>query len=114
MSNLYWSEIQAPLYCAHIDDLQNGTIARTRLLQPGQTIKTLPHGVYPITGGLIHIGYLGGGSVTKVTGNIVSGNNPGLFYTPSTQPYNSNFASVLFEIHEARQATISHSALDYV
>lgn len=50
----------------HVGDLTKGTIPKTGLLQPGQTIKTLPHGTYNVTGGLVHIAYLGNGNVTKV------------------------------------------------
>lgn len=101
-------------YAECVDDLQDGTIPRTPLLQQGQSIKTLPHGIYNVTGGTVQIGYLGNGSVTKVIGISANGNPSPLFnYTPNNQPYNTNFASILYELREAGQKTISHSALDY-
>lgn len=101
------------MLCDCVGDLRNGTIPRTPLLQPGQTIRSLPHGVYNVTGGMVQIGNLAGGNVTKVIGIVANGNPPGLNYTPGTQPFNSNFASVLFELREAGQTKVSHSALDY-
>lgn len=72
-----------PELCDHVGDLRNGNIPRTSLLQPGQQIRTLPHGSHIVTGGTVHIGYLGGGSVTKVIGIIVNGALPaGLNYIP--------------------------------
>jgi len=107
--------ISGPLLCDHVDDLKNGTIARTPLLQVGQTIKTLPHGTYNVTGGAVEIGYLGNGNVTKVIGIAPNGIPPAtLTYTPGIQPFNRNFASILFELREAGQKNVSHSALDYV
>jgi len=54
-----------------VNDMNNGVIARTPLLQPGQTILTLTHGLYPVTGGYVNIGFLGNGHVTKVIGIMV-------------------------------------------
>ena len=109
------AKISGPLLCDHVGDLRNGTIARTPLLQPGQTIKNLAHGTYNVTGGLVQIGNLGGGIVTKVIGIAPNSNIPvPLTYTPGTQPFNGNFASILFELREAGQRTVSHSALDYI
>jgi len=106
--------ISGPLLCDHVGDLQNGTIARTPLLQQGQTIKTLAHGTHNVTGGFVQIGNLGSGNITKVIGIAPNGNPPaGLVYTPGTQPFNGNFASILFELREAGQTKVSHSALDY-
>ena len=107
--------VSEPLLCDHVGDLRNGTIARTPLLQPGQTIKTLPHGTYNVTGGLVEIGNLANGNVTKVIGINPHGIPPaGFHYTPGIQPYNRNFASILFELRDAGQKHVSHSALDYV
>ena len=106
--------ISEPLLCDHVGNLQNGTIARTSLLQPGQTIKTLPHGTYNVTGGSVQIGNLGNGNITKVIGIAPHGNPPAaLTYTPGIQPFNRNFASILFELRDAGQTKVSHSALDY-
>ncbi len=108
------AEIYGPLLCEHVDDLRDGTIARTPLLQQGQTIKTLAHGTYNVTGGTVEIGYLGGGKVTKIVGITAYGNIPNTFtYTPNTQPFNGNLASVFYEMREAGQKHVSHSALDY-
>ena len=108
----------SPLLCDHVGDLQNGVIPRTPLLQPGQTLRTLPHGTYNVTGGIVQIGNLGSGNVTKVIG--VCPNSASTTPLPNmltwvlgTQPYNSEFASILFELREAGQKRISHSCLDY-
>ncbi len=78
--------ISEPLLCDHVGDLRNGTIARTSLLQPGETIKTLPHGTYNVTGGLVQIGNLGNGNITKVIGIAPHGIPPATFtYTPGIQ-----------------------------
>lgn len=55
-----------------VQDMDNGVIDRTPLLQPGQTIGNLPHGLYQVTGGYVNIGYLGKGKVTKVIGILVN------------------------------------------
>jgi len=61
-----------PVYAdSFVQDMDNGVIARTPLLQPGQTIETLPHGSYQVTGGIVNIGFLGKGNVTKVIGIMV-------------------------------------------
>ena len=108
----------SPLYCDHVGDLQNNVIPRTPLLQPGQTISTLPHGTYNVTGGLVQIGNLGSGNVTKVIGvcpNSITTTPTAnvITWLLGTQPYNSEFASILFELKEAGQSRISHSCLDY-
>ena len=97
----------------HVDLLLNGMIPRTPLLQPGQTIYTLPHGAYNVTGGVVYKGNLGDGRVTKVIGIAAQGNTV-FTYIPGTQPYNSNFSSILFELREAGQPNVSHSCLDYI
>lgn len=110
---MYFTAVDAYAECT--DDLQNGTIPRTPLLQQGQTIKTLPHGTYNVTDGLVQIGYLGNGTVTKVIGISANGNPSPIFtYAANNQPYNTNFACILYELYEAGQKTISHSVLDYV
>ena len=100
-------------YCDIVDDLRNGTIPITPLLQPGQTIRTLPHGAHNVTGGMVQISNLGGGNVTKVTGIIPNGNYTGFYYIPNAQLFNINYHSILFELCEAGQKHLSHSALDY-
>ena len=108
----------SPVYCDHVGDLQSGVIPRTPLLQPGQTIRTLPHGTYNVTGGSVQIGNLGSGNVTKVIGvcpysaNTTAQANM-ITWVLGTQPYNSEFASILFELKQAGQSRISHSCLDY-
>lgn len=54
-----------------VQQLDNATIPRTPLLQAGQTISNLAHGVYNITGGQIRVGVLGSGKVTRITGIFV-------------------------------------------
>lgn len=62
----------------------------------------------------MQIGHLGGSKVTKVIGIVVNDNIPANFsYTPGVQPFNSNFASILFELREAGLRDISHYVLDY-
>ena len=89
------------------------------MLQPGLTIKTLAHPTYNVTGGLVQIGNLGSGNVTKVIGVYANSfaTTPAastLTWVAGTQPYNSEFASILFELREAGQKAVSHSSLDYV
>lgn len=99
-----------------VQDMDNGHIVRTPLLQPGQTIETLTHGLYPVTGGHVNIGFLGKGNVTKVIGIMVN-NYPttlqGWNYQPGNQPFNMNFAKVLYELRAAGKNTCSYSSLDY-
>ena len=108
------ANISGPLLCDHVDDLREGRIPRTPLLQAGQTIKTLAHGIYNVTSGAVQIGNLGNGIVTKVIGILPNGDlNPGFTYAPGCQPFNRSFASILFELREAGLQTVSHSSLDY-
>lgn len=97
--------------------MNNGNIARTHLSPGGAAIRTLEHGWHPVTGGLVNIGYLGNGTVSKITGILVH-NQPdtveGFNYVPFNQPFNRNFASVLFEIRAAGKPSCSFSTLDYV
>jgi hypothetical protein len=67
------------------------------LLQQTQTIRTLAHGIYNVTGGAVHIGFLGNGHVTA------NDTDPGPVYTSGAQPFNSNFASILLELRQAKQ-----------
>jgi hypothetical protein len=107
---------QAAYAETHTDLLENGTINRIPLVQPGQTIRNLPHGLYQVTGGYVNIGFLGKGHVTKVIGIMVD-NYPttiqGFNYDPGNQPYIRNFASVLYELMQARHNKCSYSSLDY-
>ncbi len=108
-------KIKGPVLCdtlSHVEKLQTGIIPRTPLLQPGQTIRNLAHGIYNVTVGTVTISYLGDGHVTKVIGIAAIGDT-GLIYVPGTQPFNSYFASILFELREAGQQNVSHSALGY-
>lgn len=107
--------ISGPLLCDHVGDLQDGTIARTPLLQQGQTIKTLAHGTYNVTGGIVEIGHLGNGQVTKVIGISAQGIPANTFtYTPGTQPYNKNFASILFYLNYAWQGKVRLAILPWI
>ena len=95
-----------PLLLNHVGDLRNGTIPGTPLLQ--QTIRTLAHGVYNVTGGAVHIGFLGNGHVTKVIGVTANDTDPGPVYTSGAQPFNSNFASILFELRQAKKKLLTN------
>ena len=107
-------ELQTPIKCdSLVEQLQNGSIARTPLLQPGQTIADLPHGAHNVTGGIVNIGNLGNGTVSKVIGINPLGSNPHISYVPGTQPYNQNFGSILFELKQAGIKYVSHSSLDF-
>ena len=107
-----------PLLCeSFVDAMQNGNIARTTLpLGPGQTIRDLNPGSFPVTGGLVKLGYLGNGEVLRVIG-ITIDNLPqtaaGWQYQVGNQPFNANFAKVLFELRAAGHGKISYSFLDY-
>ena len=114
MYHLYFGpEVYAQTFT---DTMENGTVNRTPLVQPGQTFRNLAHGTYPVTGGHVNIGFLGGGTVTKVIGIMVN-NYPatvqGFNYAPCNQPFNHNFASVLYELRHAGQNNCSYSSLDY-
>jgi len=52
-------------------EMDRGAIARTPLLQPGQTLTTLPPGLYRVTGGYVNVGFLPKGNVIKITGIMV-------------------------------------------
>lgn len=91
-------------------------VTRTVLIQqPGQTVKTLAHGPHPVTGGEVHVGFMGSGHVTIITGITVD-NCPatpnGWIYRVANQPFNKNFAKVLYEIRAAGQQTLSYTTLD--
>jgi hypothetical protein len=61
-----------PLLCeSFVSEMENGTIARTHLLQPGQTLATLQPNTYRVTGGYVSVGYLPRGSVIKILGVMV-------------------------------------------
>ena len=97
--------------------MQNGTIARTTLpLQPGQRIRDFAAGWYPVTGGHVNLGYMGNGQILRVTGIIVD-NLPqtpeGWNYHVGNQPFNANFAKVLFELRALGHNKISYTCLDY-
>jgi len=103
-------------YAEVLDDLKDGTIQRIPLLQHGQTIKTMPHGLYPVTGGGLQIGNVGNGKVTKIIGmfgNDVPDSLENFQYAPGRQPFNRNFACVLFEMREAGQRHGSYTSMDY-
>ena len=107
-----------PLLCeSFVSEMENGTIARTHLLQPGQTLATLQPNTYRVTGGYVSVGYLPRGSVIKILGVMVD-NFPttlaGWDYQQGNQPFNKNFAKVLYELNAAGKSTCSYSSLDYV
>lgn len=101
--------------------MNNGTIQRTALLQPNQSIRTMPHAVYRVTGGYIELGFLGGGHVTKIVGIYVD-NTPQVIghamnqmtWTQGNQPFNINFGKVIYEIRAAGQSTLSNNVLQNI
>lgn len=107
-----------PLHCdSFVSDMDNGTIARTPLLQAGQTLATLQPNLYKVTGGYVNVGYLPRGNVIKIIGVMVD-NSPttvaGWEYQQGNQPFNKNFAKVLYELNAIGKSTCSYSSLDYV
>lgn len=98
------------------NDMNNGVIPRTPLLQHGQTIPTLPHGLHRVTGGYVSVGFLPRGHVTKILGIMVDQYPTtlnGWNYNHGNQPFNMNFAKVLYELHAAGKRTCSYTSLDY-
>ena len=101
---------------APVDDLNNGTIARTPLPQGG--IRNLAHGAYNVTGGVINIGTLPNGTITKIIG--INPNDPnaqlafGFRAGPLgiNQPFSSNLAKVLYEMKQAGATSISKSNIN--
>jgi hypothetical protein len=115
MYRLYYS--MPILLESFVESMQNGTITRTSItLQPGQQIKDLTEGWYPVTGGSVKLGYTRNGTVLRVVGILVD-NLPQTFaewtYHKGNQPFNANFAKVLFELREAGKSHISYTTLDY-
>lgn len=54
------------------DQLDNGTIQKTPLLQQGHnTVRTMHPGIYRVTGGYIRIGTIKNGQLNRITGIIV-------------------------------------------
>ena len=106
-----------PLYAeSFTDQMDRGAIARTPLLQPGQTLATLPPGLYRVTGGHVNVGFLPKGSVIKIIGVMVDQyptTLAGWNYQHGNQPININFAKVLYELSAAGKKTCSYSSLDY-
>ena len=96
--------------------MHNGVIPRTRLLQPGQSIANLPHGWHDVTGGRIKVGLLPSGNVPRILGIMVDGypTTPnGWIYHQGNQPFNRNFAKVLYEVYAAGKSTCSYTTIDY-
>lgn len=96
--------------------MNNGVIPRTPLLQHGQTIATLPHGLHRVTGGYVSVGLLPTGNVTKIIGIVVDQfptTLNGWNYHHGNLPFNMNFAKVLYELHAAGKRTCSYTSLDY-
>jgi hypothetical protein len=90
--------------------MDSGVIDRLTLLKPGQTINSLEHGIYYVTGGCIEIGHSVSGNVTKIVGISINDfcdvqNN--ISYSPQNARFNRNLASVLYEVRSAGHKTIS-------
>lgn len=99
-----------------VSDMNNGVIPRTPLLQQGQTIATLPHGSHRVTGGYVSVGFLPKGHVTKILGVLVDQSPAtvnGWNYHLGKQPFNMNFAKVLYELRAAGKKNCSYTSLDY-
>lgn len=114
---------QGTAYAASIvQDLDNGTIPRTPLLRLDHTKLTLPYGEYPVTGGIVKIGHAPGSRcANSVIGIYVNGTPPAtgnlvlsstLNYVPGNQPFNGNFAKVLYELRAAGYTDISKHTLN--
>ena len=96
--------------------MDSGAIARTPLLQPGQSLATLQPGLYRVTGGHVNVGFLPKGTVIKIIGVMVDQyptNLAGWNYQHGNQPFNKNFAKVLYELSAAGKKTCSYSSLDF-
>ena len=96
-------------------DMEQGTVQRTPLLQAGETLANKGEGTYPVTGGWVETGFIGSGKVPRVIGVVVDGARAGFDYqyTAGNQPYNRNFACVLYELRAAGYKTGSYTCLDY-
>ena len=106
-----------PLYAeSFTSEMDRGAIARIPLLQPGQTWANVQPGLHRVTGGHVNVGFLPHGTVKKVIGVMVD-NYPttlaGWDYQQGNQPFNKNFAKVLYELHAAGKKTCSYTSLDY-
>ena len=113
-----FSYFSSPLLCDSFGwSMENGHIGRTVIpLKKGQTIADLTAGLYPVTGGNVMLGYVGKGDVVRVIGVMVEGCPTRVedwVYTFGNQPFNTNFAKVLYELREANQQYISYKLLDY-
>ena len=100
----------------HVDLLKDGSIDRIPLVQPGQTFRDIAHGWHQVTGGYVNTGVLGHGSTTRVIGTVVIDNKAlvkNCNYIPGNQPFNRNFASILYELKEAGQCNANKTSLGY-
>lgn len=96
------------------DDMNKGRIARTPLLQAGQTVATLAHNTHPVTGGHITVGRAHTGTTTKILGIMVDNWNTAMAgYRQGNQPFNMNLAKVLYELRAAGKISCSYSMLDH-
>ena len=96
------------------EDMSKGRIARTPLLQPGQTVANLAHTTHPVTGGNITVGRTPRGTTTKILGIMVDNWNAATAgYRQGNQPFNMNLAKVLYELRAAGKTSCSYSMLDH-
>ena len=108
-----------PLLCdSFTQDMNNGVIPRTRLLQPGQTIANIWDGTkeqqHRVTGGNVSVGRTEKGGVTKIIGVMVDNWQSAMTgYRQGNQPFNMNLAKVLYELRAAGKKQCSYSLLDY-
>lgn len=99
-----------------VEDMNNNVIPRTPLLQLNQIFRDLNPGVYQVTDGRIHVGYLGKDQTLKIVGVMVDGFPERLElwnYQQGNQPFNTNFTKVLYEMRTAGKPSCSYNNLDY-
>ena len=114
--NTYYVNNTPHLYANLVSDLNSGAVPRTPLLGLGETIETKPHGLYPVTGGFIRIGCINRNRVTIVLGVIplYESLDFDYLYSRNNQPFNLNFACVLYELRAAGRVHFSSTSLDYM
>ena len=101
-----------------LTDMINVTITSVLLLQIGETISSLPHGIYHVSGGDVIIGHLPSGNLTRITGIVPVGEAPPTWVSGS-QPYNKNLGCILFELKQTGIRYLSNSmvgsdVMDYI
>lgn len=75
-------------------------------------ISELPEGRYAVTGGSIELAYVERYKVVKVVSILVNDVSTDTSYRYGNQPFNLNFAKVLYELRAANMSYVSTSFLD--